>query len=138
MFDRSALLDAPAAVVLSHVCGDCSVVFASSRVLRMHRTKKHNQRSDIRYYADSNGVCPVCNACFCSRLRLISHLSDPRRTRFSPQLSGIARLSEARVAELDALDRQAKRLAARDGHTHVLAVSQASSASGRSLGRTTC
>ena len=68
----------------------------------------------------------------------MSHLSDPRRTKCSSQLSAVARLSDARVAELDALDREAKRLAARNGHTHVLAVGQCTSASGRLLGRAAC
>ena len=135
--DRVAFADAPAPV-LTHACEECRLSFSSSRALRMHRAKKHNLRSHFKFYADSNGICPVCHACLCSMLMLLSHLSDTRRIKCSSQLSCFPRLSQERVDELDDLDRVAKRLSARSGHSHVLAVGQATSASGRCLGRASC
>ena len=116
-------------------CEACSLSFACSRALHMHCMKLHAIRSIFRYYADADGVCPICSSDFLTRLRLISHLSDPRRTKCSVHLHLVTKLTEARVEELDQHDRYLKQASKKQGHSHVLAVGQATSASGRLLGK---
>ena len=116
-------------------CEVCFLSFACSRALHMHCTKVHAKRSVFKYYAECDGVCPVCKSNYLTRLRLISHLSDPRRTKCSSQLHLCPKLSDARVEELDQMDRSLKRAASKQGHSHLLAVGQATSASGRLLGK---
>ena len=44
-----------------------------------HMRAKHGVRNEFRKFAPLNGICPVCSACFFTRIRLHGHLSDRRR-----------------------------------------------------------
>ena len=72
-----------------------------------------------------------------TRLRLLAHLSDSRRPRCRDELlSGFhLPLSAEETAELDAKDTEAKREAARSGHSHVIAAGAARTRDGKLLGR---
>ena len=43
-----------------HVCVQCSQGFCSERALRMHCRIAHGARCHTKWYADSDGMCPVC------------------------------------------------------------------------------
>ena len=124
-----------------YMCNVCSGLdrpaFATPKALASHMRTVHKIRTPMRAYADSNGVCPACATTFCSRLRLLAHLCDSRRPRCRNYIlgSGLPTLSAERVAKLDSEDREARRLAKRQGHTTVLAKAAAVKADGRRTGR---
>ena len=91
----------------------------------------------MRFFADDNGVCGACGTNFRTRLRLLHHLSDARRTHCRNECNGgtVTKLSNERV---DELDRVARTAAKQSGHSHVIAQLPALSSNGRVVGRLTC
>ena len=81
--------------------------------------------------------CPVCSFTFGTRLRVISHLSDRRRPKCRDRViaNEVAELPADVVTKLNDRVRVLKRLALRQGHTHVLAVGAAKDPNGRIVGR---
>ena len=72
-------------------------------------------------YVDGSGKCPDCQTNLHTCLRVIAHLSDPRRNL--PCRNALAGgtfepLPEEHVATLDAKDRIERRAARRAGRTH--------------------
>ena len=78
----------------------------------------------------------MCGTQFGTRLRLLAHLSDVRRPKCRDRLQdgSFPALSTSRIAELDALDRIARRDAKRSGHTTPIAVGTALTADGKRIG----
>ena len=87
----------------------------------------HGCRRAMRYYADESGVCANCGSCFNTRLRLLRHLIDTRRTKCADAIvtSGIPRLTESRVVQFDLADREQRRRAQREGSAHLVVVGPA-------------
>ena len=137
--------DVPAyapAVAKPHVCQLCigasAASFSTAQGLAQHMRIKHTKHSIIHNFVDDSGVCPNCATNFVSRIRVISHLSDTRPSRCrcrNAVLSGdiVPELSPEFVAKLNSRDREFKKQALRDGHTHALAAVPAI-ASGRRIG----
>jgi len=122
---------------LAHGCPECGQRFPTARALGSHRRIKHRVLCEQRHFAPESGVCPACDTQFRSRLRLLAHLCDTRRTCCWDQVRGNSRLRLAPTL-VERLDRDANkaRLAAhRSGHSHDLAVGAAIRADGRITGR---
>ena len=104
-----------------HVCGLCNVGFSSWRGFQQHDRKVHGARCSAKWYADSNGRCPVCFKIFPSRLRLVAHLTEKRsrggKVPCGPLLGNARRLPADRVAYLDSLDTLERAKARREGKT---------------------
>ena len=111
--------------------------FKCARALLTHKRVVHGIRNHMRLFADRDGVCPICKGQYMTRIRLVAHLSDKRRTKCHDQIveQSLPQLSPARVAELDEEDRVARRAAQRAGLSHVPAAGQARRADGRAVGR---
>ena len=90
---------------------------------------------------DWNIIGPVCKTIFHTRLRLLAHLSDKRRTACQSAIldaPDVYRpLSDERISELDALDRVTRSDARQRGHTHPVACRTAVTAEGKRIGRVT-
>ena len=114
--------------------------FVSVKALLCHQHTKHGFRNPMRFFADDDGVCGACGTNFRTRLRLLDHLSDSRRTRCRDACNSqtVPKLSQERVEELDELHRVARTSARQSGHSHVIAQLPALSSSGRVVGRLTC
>ena len=138
-----SVADAPSAapdadpIALPHVCPECEKRFPTSRALGSHRRIQHRVLAPQRYFAPASGVCPCCATQFRSRLRLLAHLCDTRRTRCWDAVRGNdnLRIAEAVVAKLDALDNNSRLAARKAGHSHDLAVGTAQRSDGRVVGR---
>ena len=135
--DGSILSPLPGQSIFS--CMQCAppVSFFSSKALQSHCRIKHGARSSVPQYINDSGVCPVCSTVFGSRLRVISHLSDTRRPKCRERvLAGdFPVLPRSVLAKLSVRDRELKRLALREGHTHTLASGAAVNAKGHIVGR---
>ena len=117
------------------VCGD-SCTFASERALRTHKRMKHGIRTDMRFYADADGTCQCCETLFSTRLRLIAHLSDARRTKCRDWLLTQGRqLDCVIVATLDARDKDARQVARTGGLTLPRSHGPAINVQGHTVGR---
>ncbi len=84
-------------------------------------------------------MCPVCKTNFHTRLRVLAHLSDKRRTSCSSALVAGAhpRLASEEVLRLNQIA-EAWRNARRDGHTHAIAVMSAVTEAGKRIGHVRC
>ena len=80
---------------------------------------------------------PACQTNFITRLRVLKHVCDKRRTKCSKRiLSGeFPTVSKEALVFLEDADRASKRAAKRGGHTSVPALGQAKRADGRKIGR---
>lgn len=134
----STVQDVITSAALHFRCDACAACFASQKALQAHQRTTHKQRAPQRYYSDRDGVCPVCQTIFKTRLRLLAHLSDTRRDKcwnhISTHLNLYPRIPEDRVIELDAVDREQRRTARQEGHTHPIAIGSARTAQGRAIG----
>ena len=119
-------------------CVDPKPCFKTAKALATHNRVIHGFRSPMRFYASEKGVCPVCKTCFVTRLRLLAHLSDSRRSTCRNTIldadSNFPRLSSKKVMRLDEFDKQARADALRLGHTHPIAVGSAKRADGKVVG----
>jgi len=124
-------------IALPHVCPECEKRFPTSRALGSHRRIQHRVLAEQRYYAPASGVCPCCGTRFRSRLRLLAHLCDTRRTRCwdTVRADDSLRLAEAVVTKLDGIDNVARLAARKAGHSHDLAIGAAQRSDGRVVGR---
>ena len=123
---------------LTYGCSVCHASFASAKARDQHRRAKHGVKQEQRFFAKTDGVCPICDAKLCTRLRLLAHLSDRRRTRCWDEIQKSPadfRLDGDTVEMLDAADRRERTLARRAGHSHVLAKGQSYLGDGKVAGR---
>ena len=128
----------------THVCMQCPAssdgtrpCWSTAKALASHMRSKHNVLSEFRYFVNSDGICPVCKTCYNSRIRCLAHLSDRRRPKCANiLLEGHTRkLSEVTVLKLDEYDREQRRLAQRQGHSHPIAQTPATTCTGKVVGR---
>ena len=112
--------------------------FPTQKALASHMRSAHNVKNMYRLYVDGSGKCPVCSTNLHSRLRVIAHLSDPRRNLKCRQAihdGTVQSLPQSEVTKLDALDTLARREAQRAGRSHPIASESACKADGRKCGR---
>ena len=85
---------------------------------RQRKDRQHGFRNPMRFFADDDGVCGACGTNFRTRLPLLDHLSDSRRTHCRDVCNGgtVTKLSNERVEELDEMDRVARTSARQSGH----------------------
>ena len=125
------------AAAVPFACSQCTgVAFATNQALLQHMRIKHKAKIVISAFIDGSGVCPACKTCLVTRLRVLKHLSDKRRTKCSDRILGgeFAMVGRDELVKLDEIDRTAKREAWRSGHTSVPAVGQAKKSDGRRVG----
>ena len=115
--------------------------FKSLKALQSHQRVKHGIRSPMRFFASGSGVCPACHTNFRQRLRLLAHLCDSRRPICRDKCldlrNEIEPISFIEVSRLDLADRAARTAAAKQGHSHAIAVGEAVRSDGKAVGRTT-
>ena len=110
----------------------------TKKALLAHKRKVHGVRCIAREYVDGTGTCPACHTNLHSRLRVIAHLSDPRRNlqcREAIQNGTVQRLPDSLITELDAADRVFRRDAQRAGLSKPVAIGTATKSDGRKCGR---
>ena len=138
--DKVSFSAVPCAHIDSFKCHLCESCFPSARARDSHARSKHGVRCPQRRFAPGNGICPVCNTSFQSRLRLLAHLCDSRRTRCWDSIcskhSDVSALDDSVVADLDKLDAALRLDAQRAGHSHVIAKKPAKTATGKTIGCT--
>ena len=109
-------------------CTVCSYAADSQRALDMHSRVAHGKRCEIRRWAADSGICVVCQTTFSTRLRLIGHLTESRiragRQPCRQELHLYPQLPDEEIARLDAIDREARLKARRQGHTQPLSQAQ--------------
>ena len=118
----------PAAVTAFN-CTVCWKDFPSQKSLDQHARNQHGERRGVDEHVGDWRQCPVCMTTFAARAGLIAHLSEKRcRSKLRPFCCGQVfadsnppRVPDAELAKLQAADREAKRIAGKQGHTHVLA-----------------
>ena len=107
--------------IASFSCMLCSRCYATHQAMLTHARVKHGARTDRRLYADDDGVCKACRKQFSTRLRLISHWSNPHRTAcWLWVVANTSPMDTDKVAQLDAADALACRSARKHGHTRPL------------------
>ena len=118
------------------LCDNPKPAFSTQKALDQHKRIKHKQRTAIRCFVDDSGVCPCCKNNYVSRLRVLSHVRDPRRPKCKQYiLSGaVAEVPVELVREFDLQDKLQRRAAQRSGHSTPLAVGSARTASGKRIG----
>ena len=108
--------------------------FATAKARDQHLRIQHGVRCLQRSFAPASAVCPVCGTQFGSRLRLLAHLCDSRRTTCWYTIRGnpiqYPPLPAAQVAELDEADILRRRSAQQLGYSHALARGPARRADG--------
>ena len=116
-------------------CKPCAT-FSSEKALQSHIRAKHKVRSSIPLYINDTGLCPICKADFRSRIRVISHLSDVRRPKCRDRiLAGeVPAIAELLFVQLQDRDKQLRKEALHQGHTHPIATGPALSAGGLRIG----
>ena len=130
--------DATTTDISAHVCMQCvhHPRFINMRALRMHCRVKHNMRNDMRLYAGADCICQCCQNKYSTRLRLLSHLSDGRRTRCTSWILTHGVPFEAHVLDLlEQVDSKARSDARKKGLSQPLSTAPALHASGRKVGR---
>ena len=112
-------------------------VEVDTAALASHLRSVHCVRCLQRFYATPNGKCLECGTELKSRLKLLAHRCDVRRTRRWVAVQGRPelRLPTSTVAELDSAYTNARKSSRRAGHSHVIAVGAAARADGRQVGR---
>jgi transcription elongation factor Elf1 len=119
-------------------CPSCPARFESSRAMLSHSRRKHGTRILQRAFAEANATCQSCGTQFDTRVRLIRHLCDTRRTRCWDAIlespASFRTLSGDALMALDRADTVSRRDAQRAGHSHPIAVGPARTAAGRIIG----
>ena len=126
--------------VACNVCctDDVCMSFATNKALMSHQRAMHGMKTRARFYAESDGVRQCCKTRFVTRLRAVRHLTDRRSTCLAKLVaSAFPVLTDERVAELDDVDRIARRQAQIAGRAQPAAVGPAKTAVGRLTGRVT-
>ena len=122
-------------MVLSFPCDACGESFASQKSLLLHQQSVHGRRSQMRLFADADGICPVCGVHLHTRLRLLKHLSDKRRPKCRSLVAYmVPPLPLDRVELLDREDRLARAASRGVGLNYVASSSQALRADGKMTG----
>ena len=128
--------DASEAPPKSHRRASCGLAFGDVKSFLQLQRAKHGFRSEARLYAPASCVCEACGTSFCSRTRLVAHLSDAKRPRCLEWLKTHSTpLDPEEVQRLDASDRAHRAQARKAGCTQPRSTGQAVASTGRRLGR---
>ena len=127
------------AVLAQFTCPECPVprpCFSSAKALASHKRARHGARSPIKRYVDDSASCPSCGTHFCTRVRVIAHLSDARRPACRDRiLADVTLLLPLSLYQkLEARDKVLRREALHSGHTHPIASGSARTVAGRRIG----
>ena len=123
-------------------CAECAARFLTARALASHARRKHGVRAAQREFAHGSGVCQVCLSSFGTRLRLLRHMCDSRRTRCWDAIladpAGFSKLEAEELVTLDLADRAHRREAQREGRSLPVSVGPARNAEGKVIGQVRC
>ena len=110
--------------------------FFSEQALQSHIRAKYKARSSIPLYINDTGLCPICKADSRSWVRVIPHLSDVRRPKCRGRiLAGVVpAIAELLFVQLHDRDKQLRKEALHQGHTHPITTGSALSAGGLRIG----
>ena len=113
--------------------------FSSAKALASHMRARHGARSPIKRYVDDSATCPSSNFFFCTRVRVIKHLSNARRTTCRDRIlaEDALLLTLSLFQKLEARDRVLRMEALHSSHTHPIASGSARTAAGRRIGYVT-
>ena len=112
-------------------CNMCAIHFDTQKALASHCRVAHKQRCSARHSIGADRTCLVCKATFGCRTRAIAHLTDARRIKCSSRLSEFAQITDAEVQQLDALDRDARNQARKQGFSQPHAAGKSVDSIGR-------
>eukprot|EP00973_Karenia_brevis_P074454 10345847-Karenia_brevis.AAC.1 len=116
--------------------GNNQIFFPTEKARNMHERVCHGFRSSAQLYADSSCTCRSCGTRFSTRLRLIAHLSDRRRTRCLDHCKNhTSPLPKHLADELGEQDRMYRTAARKAGRTQPLSTGRAVRANGTQIGR---
>ena len=122
-------------------CNVCNKHFSSNKSLMEHNGVVHGEKSLMGWYGDADGICPVCKTNFRTRIRLLKHLCDSRRTMCRDSIlensSLYSRLTDCRVFDLDDFDRLELKNARRSGSSQPIAFCSALTVQGKRIGYVT-
>ena len=120
-------------------CLQCPLSFHSCKARDQHMRIKHGVRCPQRFFAPADATCMLCKTRFGSRLRLLGHLCDRRRTKCWDAILGdpvrFPPLAAKTVEALDRADQEQRREAQRCGHSHALAHGPTRRSNGTVVGR---
>jgi len=111
--------------------------FLTQKALGQHCRVKHKAKHPMSLFAPISGICLACRTDFKTRLRLMRHLCDKRRPkcRHAIESGGFQPLTNEEVEVVVVAERALLKEARSQGHSHVLAKSEARRADGRIAGR---
>ena len=133
--DRSRDSRISSGVSAAFCCGPCTASFSSAKSLYLHDQSRHGRRNEMRLYAPASGVCPVCQVQLCTRMRLMKHLTDKRRTACSSVIQKLVPpMSAEEVRVLDERDRASRASARNSGLSFVPSKCQARRSDGKMTG----
>lgn len=99
----------------------CKHVFDTSKGLVSHCRAKHAKRCEMRRYVGESTTCIACERILGTRLSLIAHLSDSRRLKCRDiYLASVATISPELCIKLDIVDKEARKMAQRNGYSHAI------------------
>lgn len=132
-------LDAAGMVAHSqHQCLHCKPAssFPTEKALNQHMRMKHNYRDPVCEFFDGSGICPICRTNYHTRLRVLNHVCNTRRTKCRSAIlsSDLPRVPLDKLLKLMACDRQARSEAKKQGHTHPIAQGSAYTNLGKRIG----
>ena len=102
--------------------------FRSNKALLQHQRAKLGHVHEMRSFLNSEGVCQACGGHFHTSIRVMRHLSDARRPKCRDVLLGSvsAEFDPNEDLKLRIIERELRAKARSEGHSHPLAVGQAS------------
>ena len=120
-------------------CAACDARFLNARALASHTRRKHGVRVAQREYAHGSAICQVCLSSLGTRLRLLRHLCDSRRSRCWDAIladpASFSKLDAEELAALDLADRAHRREAQREGRSLPVPAGPARNAEGMVVGQ---
>ena len=141
-FEESSLdKEAPASVshvVSQFVCLECDdrPAFYTEKALSQHKRVRHGFRHPIVQYIDGSGACLACRNDYKTRLRVLSHVCETRRSKCRDIIlnGDFPKIPPGELSRLCADDRSARKAARREGHSHAIAEGSARTACGKRIG----
>ena len=104
-----------------HMCPHPRPMFSTPKGLAQHKRIKNKMRTSLRWFVDDSGVCPCCKNIYHTRIRVLTHLSNPKKPECKEHVlysGNCAALPCDVVQKLDAMDKIAIREARKQGHSH--------------------
>ena len=122
-----------------NICVAPAPCFSSPKALASHMRIKHRMRSRVKRDIDDSGVCQISKTMFVTRIRVIAYLSDVRRPKCRSHMlrSELPLAPLHKCTRLKTRDKDKRRNAIRQGHTHPIASGSARTVVGKRIGHTT-